>query len=285
MAKTKAGVPAKAKSNLPATGGMNFRRDQTGGKSNMDVDSLATPFLKVLQKGSPQVDESSGVTLKGAKEGMFYETTSQRLHDGKKGIIIVPCGFRRIFVHWGPKFGQFKGTFTPEQVAGMRADETLMTEGNRLFFPINGKIDVKKCDRVVDTREHYLLLLEKDRVQRILFPLASTQIKKSRHLNSALDDFRIEDDEGSFSPPTYAHRIRATTAAESNDEGSWAGVNFAFDRLLNENDAAEVEVYKIAKAFSESIEAGRVAGDYSKLDEGPVGDDDTRETPERRRGF
>lgn len=281
MAKSKGREVVPKGNGLPVKSVMDPERDAGGGMRHVDVDSMAMPFLKVLQKGSPEVDEASGRALKGAKEGMFYETASQRLHDGKKGVIIIPCNFRHRFIHWGPKFGQFKGNLDPETVNGLLAEETVVRVENRMYFPLNGKVDTKKCDRLVDTREHYVLLLDGDgEVERCLFPLASTQIKKSRNLITAIEKYRKQrsNGAGSYNPPSYLHRIRATTAPESNDEGSWAGVNFIFERELI--PGKEDAIYEMARQFSASIDKGQVETNYANLE--TVQDNDNGE---RKRGF
>src|SRR5690349_5330031 len=89
---------------LPAVATM-FAADAGAGMEGASVESFAIPFLNVLQKGSPQVDEASGVAIDGAKAGMLYENISGQLIDGKTGLTIVPCAYRRVFLHWSESKG------------------------------------------------------------------------------------------------------------------------------------------------------------------------------------
>lgn len=274
-----------AKKNVPAVkkgGGVpaviNMRQRAGKGMEEVDVASMSTPFLKVLQKGTPEVDEASEKKLKGAKEGMFFETASQRMHDGKKGIELIQCYFRRVFIHWGPKFGQFKGSFDAAAAEKMRADETVMAVDNKLFFPLNGKVDPKKSDRLVDTREHYMILRGDDYVQRLIFPLNSTQIKKSKDLMTFLKEAREIEDGEKYNPASYSYSFTATTGPESNDEGSWFGVNFKSNGLMNLRDRGDYDLFMLAEAFAESVHGGKITANYA------AAATDEEEEP-RRRGF
>ena len=51
---------------LAAAGLMDFAADAGAGMEGAGQESFAIPFLSVLQKGSPQVDEASGAALEGA---------------------------------------------------------------------------------------------------------------------------------------------------------------------------------------------------------------------------
>src|SRR5690606_32458036 len=115
------------------------------------------PFLMTLQKGSPQVDEASGVAIEGAKAGMFFDNVTGQMYDGKAGVQIVPCAYRRVFIRWGSEASGegFKGELEPETVAEMRARGEIKELDNRLYIPLeDGTVNEKRCDRLSDTRNH-----------------------------------------------------------------------------------------------------------------------------------
>jgi len=95
MAKTTSKTVATTKKeSLPAKAGA-FAAYAGAGMENTNAEDYAIPFFNILQNGSPQVDEARGKALKGAKAGMIFETVSQKMHDGKTGVILVPCAYRR----------------------------------------------------------------------------------------------------------------------------------------------------------------------------------------------
>lgn len=252
----------------------DFAADAGAGMEGATSESFAIPFVGVLQKTSPQVDEADGAYVEGAKAGMFFENVTGNLLDGKSGITIVPCAYRRVFLRWGPRNGEgagFKGEMLPEVVAQMRADGKIVDLDGKLFFPLaDGSVNKDKCDRVADTRNHYVLLVdEKTGVwTQALMSLTSTQIKKSKMLMSALASVKLQGPTGMYTPPTFANNVKATTIPESNDKGTWHGVKFELVGRV-----ARPEIYAAAKAFHASVAKGTVEVKYEGAEVGEPGGD------------
>lgn len=251
---------------LPA---IDFAADSGGGMEGAGQESFAIPFLQVLQKGSPQVDEASGVAIEGAKSGMLYDTVTGKLFDGKAaGVLFVPCAYKRVFIHWGPREGAgggFKGELTGDAIAQMRAAGKIVEFEGRLYAPLpDGSVNEKKCDRFSDTRNHYGMLVDEETgaYTPVLLSLTSTQIKKSKMLMSLLAGVKLKGAAGYFTPPTYANQIRVTTVPESNDKGTWHGVRFELQGQVRAAD-----LYEAAKAFNATVAKGAVAANYEAADE------------------
>lgn len=241
---------------------VNFAEDAGAGMEGATSESFAIPFLSVLQKGSPQVDEASGVAIEGAKAGMLFENVTNKMFNGKEGVVIVPCAYRRVFIHWGARGsnGGFKGELAPEVVAEMRAKGQIAELDGRLFLPqSDGTVNDKNCDRISDTRNHYILVVDPDTGawKEALLSLTSTQIKKSKMLMSALASVKVSGAAGMFTPPTFANYVRMTTVPESNDKGTWFGVKFELSGQLD-----RPELYAAAKAFHASVAKGGVVAKY-----------------------
>lgn len=240
-----------------------FAADAGHGMETADAESFAIPFLAVLQKMSPQVDEDSPTRIEGAKAGMFFDNVSNKLMDGKVGIDIVPCAFRRVFIRWGAKsLGEgFKGELTVEEVERIRAAGEVKELDGKLYFPMpDGSINPDKSDRLSDTRNHYVLVVDPETgaYKEALLSLSSTQIKKSKQLMAALASVRIKTANGQMvQPATYANIVRVTTVPESNDKGTWHGVIFRPNGFVKTSD-----IYAAGKAFWEKVTSGAVQAKY-----------------------
>lgn len=255
-----------------------FAADAGAGMEGASQESFAIPFITVLQKGSPQVDETSGVAIEGAKQGMFFDTVNSRLFSGKDGIVIVPCAYRRVFLRWAPKGSEgagFKGELSVDQVTAMRAAGQIVEVDGKLYVPLpDGTINDKKCDRIADTRNHYVLLLDEETGAwtEALMSLTSTQIKKSKMLMTALASVKLTGPSGMFTPPTFANKVKCTTVPESNDKGSWFGIRFEMAGRVE--SAAQ---YQAAKLFHASVAKGTVDVAYA--------DPETAGVPGKGEGF
>lgn len=263
MSKKENAVVEKKEHAVAPVGLMDFAADAGAGMEGAGQESFAIPFLTVLQKGSPQVDEASGTALEGAKAGMLFENVTGRLFPGKDGVIVVPCSYRREFLRWGSRAngGGFKGAYTPESVAELRNKGQVVELDGRLYAPeADGSVNPDKSDRFNDTRNHYVLIMDMDSGAwtEALLSLTSTQIKKSKMLMSALASVKLKNNAGQlYTPPTFANLVRVTTVGESNDKGTWFGVKF---ELAGQVDREEV--YAAAKAFHTNIAKGGVQVKY-----------------------
>lgn len=258
MAKAKRGNEMiKPQSTEMAATDFNPLEDAGMGMEGATHESFAIPFIGVLQKISPQCEETDTAYIEGAKAGMLFESVNKSLFDGKDGITFVQCAYRRTFVRWGPRGGEgggFKGEYAPEVVAAMREAGQVIEVDNKLWFPLeDGSVNPKRCDHLADTRNHYVLLLSGESPRECLLSLTSTQIKKSKVLMSMLASKKING----TTLPTFVSKIKATTALESNDKGTWHGINFDYAGQVTDK-----EVYDAAKAFNKSVMAGTVKASY-----------------------
>ena len=86
-------VAKKAEAKLPALSLDMMESDAHSGLENIQQDDLATPRLKILMQLSPELEE-----LENAKAGMIYNTVTNELYDGSKGIRVLPCAYQRQYV-------------------------------------------------------------------------------------------------------------------------------------------------------------------------------------------
>lgn len=247
--------------------GIDYAAGGGAGMEGAGQEAFAIPFLAVLQKGSPQVDEDDSAYVKGAKAGMLYETVSGRLCDGRAGALIVPCAYKRAFLRWGPReAGGFRGELTPEEVAAMRAGGTAVEVEGRLYVPLDdGSVNPQKSDRISEVRNHFCLLVDPDAftATQVLLSLTSTQIKKSKALMSMLSSVRVGPPENRRMPDTFANLVRVTTIPESNDKGSWYGVKFELAGLVGSlPHGMGRNVYELGREFNRSVARGVVAARY-----------------------
>ena len=74
-----------------------FEADANHGIENMSQEDLALPFLKVLGQLSPEVNKAHAKYKVGAEPGMIYNNITNEIFDGKAGIKVVVCYYKRNF--------------------------------------------------------------------------------------------------------------------------------------------------------------------------------------------
>lgn len=219
MAKKKE-VAVKQDSALALPSDIDLSQYAGKGMENVDRESLAVPFLAIMQKGSPQVDKDADSFVKGAEVGDFMLTTTNELF--KEAVRLVFCGYRRVFLRWASDAsgGGFKGEVPVDEIARMKSNGDAVEREGRLFCAND--------DSLRDARIHYVLVVRKDGTfTPAVVSVGSTQIKKSKMLNTQISNFIAKSSAGkAFTPPSFGHLFEAETVAESNDKGNWRGWKF-----------------------------------------------------------
>jgi hypothetical protein len=231
-----------------------YEDDAGFGFEEATKDAYAIPFISVLQAGSPQVKKSEGAYIKGAEEGDIFNSVSQDVTKGDEGVLVVPCYYSRRFVQWGNRSngGGFKGEFTADDPI---VSKTKAIAGRDLLPNDAGEFDPSSSDALVDTRNHYVLVLDKNGgYSPALIAMSSTQLKKSRQFMSKMEALKFKRADGSlFTPPMFSHIYKLTTVPESNDKGSWFGYKIELVGKLE-----DPALYGAAKGFRNAITAGEV---------------------------
>lgn len=246
------------------------------GFEGVDSESFALPFLQILQKMSPAVDPDSPAFIDGARAGMLLNTVTQRLYDGKEGVLLIPCAYKRSYIQWGARKagGGFKAEHTVEEFEALVKAGTAIAVEHKHFAPLDdGSINPEKSDYFADTRTHYFLLVDEETgaTSRLVLSLASTQIKASKRLMTMLHEKKIKAGERMITPPSFLNVVRATTVGMQKDGDTWSGIQFELVGLADKFQFSE------AKEFYKQFVDGDVAVDHSKAggaapDDGGVGE-------------
>lgn len=241
MAKSQNSEVDKTKANEVAIS-RAFEQDAQAGFEKMGQDDLALPFLKILTNMSPEIGE-----VDGASPGMLYNSVTNELYSGEKGVVVIPCAYVRQYIEWEPR-GQ--GSGAPINIHPATSDilsKTHRESGENKDYLENGNY-------VENTANHYVMVLDNNGVPNpALIVMKSTQLKKSRKWNSMMMSVKLKGAHGHFTPPMFSQQYRLTVVSESNDRGKWHG--WEIERVGTVENAGS---YHAAKKFAESIQAGQV---------------------------
>ena len=72
-----------------------FGDDLQQGFENMTQEDMALPYVRILGQLSAQVNEGDGKYIDGAKPGMIFNNVTNEIFDGKKGIKVIPCYYKK----------------------------------------------------------------------------------------------------------------------------------------------------------------------------------------------
>lgn len=204
------------------------------------------PFIVILQKGSPQIDEGGDKYVEGAKVGSMFNTVLGTVYDGKAGIEVISCGFKSSLVRWKSRDsgGGLVGHLSPNDpvVATARTGEK-----NKLILPDG--------DELIDTAYHFVLIVDPDDPSNLMpavIAMSSTNKAVSRRWNTQAAMLRTTINGQSVRMPMFASRWQLTTKRNQRDQYTW----YTFE-VAHKGYCSTVQ-YQTGKAFAQEIKAGAV---------------------------
>ena len=237
------------KANLPSIVSADmFQADAGIGVHDLKTEDLAIPFLKVLQKMSPELDDLD------VRAGDIFNTVTKEGVSGDTGVRVINCAYLLQYIEWEPR-GTGSGAPHNIYAAGDEMPETQRGDDNKDYV-VDGN------GRYIErTAQHYVLVVDEDGVtQQALLSMKATQFKKSKQWNSALKSLKMKDGKGGlFTPARFAHIWLLKSTPEENKNGSWHGWEISKDSLIE-----DLALYQEARLFAESIGAGQVKVQHSR---------------------
>ena len=226
---------------------IDFAADANVGLEKMTASDLAIPFISLIQKTSPQIEE-----IDGAKPGMIFNSVTNKLY---KEITVLPCGYKRSFVEWKPreKGGSYVGEHTPDsELAGKPRND-------------RGEVVLENGNILVETAYQFILLIDGNNAETAVISMSSTQLKKARRWNSMMMGLKVPHPNGTMvTPASFSHMYKISSVQEKNDKGSWHGWNIEIMGPVKDTNQ-----YQMAKTFAGGVKNNDVKVAPPKQDDAP----------------
>lgn len=200
--------------------------DQGGfGFQNQTGDDMVLPFLNVLQALSPQVanDPDDG-GIEGAKPGMLYNTVTDELLDGKKGVTFIPGITEHLFTEWVPraKGGGGGGGFVGRHAVTsqvVKEAKARSTEFGRYSTDYD-KDGRPAGNDLVETFYVYGVLDTEDGALPVCVAFTSTKISVYKKWMTKVSIFSKK-----HNVPLPAHQVHLCTVKDRNSKGEFYNVS------------------------------------------------------------
>lgn len=242
---------------------LDFYSDAGDGLGGFGANDLAVPFISIIQRGSPQIDENNPKYITGSKVGMFFNTVTQKLYQGDVGIRGIPCGYTSSMVEWKSR----------DSGGGLVGHHS---EGDPIFKKTTknerGQFVTEEGNVIIDTAYYFFLLLPNEPEQLpewSILSFSGSQRKKSRVWNAVMTKtMRRHPSTGKmFVAPMYSNIFTLTTTLERKDNYNWYG--YAISSAEPVTDPA---IYQLAKQFNAAIKEGRISISAQRLEQDPETD-------------
>lgn len=193
--------------------------DDNSGFEELNLETMAVPFIRIIQDLSPQMKKSKPEFNPDAETGMFVNTVSGKLYDAPVKVIVGK--FDRIFLEWGTTRGKLMGVHAPESIA--TNTKLMRDEKNQLFDPAT-------MHTFQDCYTYYVVMPDALEEGICIVSMTSTNIKEAKKLNRNLLHTMLPNSSKRALP--YFMVWEMDKVAMSNDQGEWWGVSFKFDSFV-----------------------------------------------------
>ena len=231
---------------------------------HFDKEDMQLPFIRIVQKQTPQADDQMPEFNPEFKVGMIYDTVTQRLWDGQDGLAIIPVQYRRSLTEWQPrnKGGGFVADHSENRVP-------VLNQANRVELP-DGRSVLKYGDNeLTEASEYYSIALPigEDPFQ-CLIVMAGFGRKAARMWNTLMQMKHYKDPEGNriMNPACHLGIWKLTTRPDSNALGNfmrWDTPKF----LMNSYDHDDADyLMALITSMHEGLQSGTTKANYAEAE-------------------
>ena len=203
---------AKKKRQSRAVAPNSFFEEHAGsGMEEVQASDLVISRLAIIQKMSPELDESKAEHIKSAKEGMIADKGTLEASDS---ILFLPIKYKKNFVEWWPRKSG-KG------IANIWPDDSIL----KSCVPDADGRPSHNGNLVVETANFFGYSLNDEGEAHVAYiGMHGTQLKKARQWMTMATVQRLENAEGEkYQAPLWYKTYLLGSKPESNAQGSWHG--------------------------------------------------------------
>lgn len=237
MAKeTKTAVSTPAASQATEAG-YDWSATGVTGFENVQQSDLGIPFLTIVQKGSPQIDESDPdyqtKKIEGVKVGDIINNVKNTVVWSRSNVTplqFIPCAFEKQYVEWTPR----------EKGGGLVKMHSSAAVLNECTKNQKKQDQLKNGNIIVTTAYFSGLYLHDGEWSPAIIGLSSTQLKKAKLWLNMMSALRINGPQGAFNPPMFSHAYALTTVPENNELGNWYGWMIRMQGMVQDKAVAQL---------------------------------------------
>lgn len=266
---------------------VDFGEDQGAGLEGLGLDEQLTPFVRMLQGLSPQLNPGKAQYAPGAKLGMLINTATGEIYDA---IDVVICAREHVFGQWIPRdLGEgFRGNLPPDDALVRQTISRMAAKyGASAKFKLpryDGKTrrwsdepartkDTDEEIELVESGQLYVIYgpagaLDENTAQRAIVAMTSTSFPVYQSILTRHNSWKWLQNDGRMLPaPLWTYRWRFSAAATTNASGQeffiWnaklapPAENYREARLLPTDP-----LYAAGKEFNRLFREGAVKADY-----------------------
>lgn len=258
----------------------DFGDDAGAGTEDARTEEMLTPFLRMIQAGSPQLKRGNEKYLAGAQQGMLLNTATSEFYDGEVGLPFLVCAREYDYGIWTPfdDGGGFHGR--------MSADDPIVRQllkQHGRFKPLPWVTPEGENVELVESAYLYVLYGDPDGIteanaRRAMIRFSSVSLRAYQQWYTMHNGWRYKQPDGRMAAAAlWAYRWRLKVVPAKRGEFDF----FTFQIALDPAGAAPREamiprvvdgrvnaLYAMGREFYDMVKAGQVKVDMEQSVDG-----------------
>lgn len=266
-------LPAAASANgqVPATAeDVMFEQHAGAGLQNVTARDILIPRIAIVQSNSPQLLRNKPEFIDGVKIGDIIDVNMGEIIGEE--MMFIPILFSMAWLEWAPR-DSGKG------LQAIHNDASILDKTHPEGGPQDSRRPVlDNGNYIAETAQFYGINVTAERRLSFL-PMASTQLKKARQLNTLATSEKVMGANGEFTPPLFYRMYKFTTVPESNNRGDWMGWKIERGPRLQDMEGWK-SLFEKMVTYSKEINEGARRGDLSGLQDDAANGESTASADE-----
>lgn len=231
-------------------------------------DEGVIPFVRVMQPLSPQIG-----TVPNATPGAFVNTATNRVIDGKEGMIVVPITVRWNFTQWVTR--EQGGGFVKNWGEDEKGWQDLCVDDQKYAY----QPTTRNGHAIVRARHFYIFTLDEiGEMEWGLIPFTGTSLKVAKQWTSFLQYApKLSTSQGMMTPAHFYYTYKVTTEEQKNNMGKWflpkVSPNIRDGKYVSVMDYPNGKrIWDAAVAFRDSLNSGEIEAMSQDVSRGEDGE-------------
>lgn len=233
----------------PGKANIDFMEEIAGqGYENISQDDISTPFLKVAQALSPELDKEEDSYIKGLEVGMFFNSLTGTVYG--REISLVPVHYEKSWLEWKPNRGGLIARHEPFSIQVDKTDFSKWTYGNNI---------------ISETLMFYCFIEGHMQDGPIVYALTGSGIKHGKNWNTQIMMTKLPSGKKA---PYFSSIWKLHTTKQSNDQGTWYQIGGKKTNAVRLRFITNKEYTDIIKPIREDLMRLSQGVDYKALEGG-----------------
>lgn len=216
------------------------------GYENIGQEDISTPYLKVAQALSPELDKEEDAYIEALEVGMFFNSLTSKVYG--REINLIPVHYEKSWMEWKPDRGGLVGKHEPFSIQVDKTDFSKWKYGNNI---------------ISDTLMFYCFVEGHMEDGPLVYALTGSGIRHGKNWNTQIMMTKLPS--GSRAP-YFSSVWKLNTTKQKNEQGTWYQIGGKKSNIVRSRFITSKEYTELIAPIREDLNRLTSSVDYKQLE-------------------